>query len=83
MALILRTMDVKGLLLTLVMAQVLGAPVSELLGPASVLTLLGAGSAAGSLALARRADDRELLDASADVAEIGLTEKETHELLGT
>ncbi len=49
---------------------------------ASVLTLLGAGSAAGSLALARRADDRELLDAGADVAEVGLTEKEKRELLG-
>ena len=48
----------------------------------SVLTLLGAGSAAGSLALARRADDRELLDAGADVADIGLTEAERTELLG-
>ncbi len=55
-------------------------------GPGSVvglLTMLGAGSAAGSLALARRADDRELLDAGEDVADIGLTEEETHELLGT
>jgi len=41
----------------------------------------GAGSAAGSLALARRADDRELLDAGADVADIGLTEEEKRELL--
>ena len=49
----------------------------------SVMTLLGAGSAAGSLALARRADDRELLDAGADVADIGLTEEEKRELLGT
>ena len=46
-----------------------------------VLFLLGAGSAAGSLALARRVDDRELLDAGADVADIGLTEEEKRELL--
>ena len=46
-----------------------------------VLPLLGAGSAAGSLALARRADDRELLEHGADVADIGLTEEERHELL--
>ena len=46
-----------------------------------VATLLGAGSAAGSLALARRADDRELLEHGADVADIGLTEAEKRELL--
>jgi len=50
------------------------------LGP--VLALAGAGSAAGSLALARRAEERELLDASADVGEAGLTEDEARELLG-
>ncbi len=44
--------------------------------------LLGAGSAAGSLALARRAHDRELLEDGADVADIGLTEEETREQLG-
>ena len=43
--------------------------------------LMGAGSAAGSLALARRADDRELLEHGADVADIGLTEEEKRELL--
>ena len=46
-----------------------------------VLPLLGAGCAAGSLALARRADDRELLEHGADVADIGLTEEERRELL--
>ena len=46
-----------------------------------VATLLGAGSSAGSLALARRADDRELLDAGGDVDDIGLTEEEKRELL--
>ena len=48
---------------------------------AGVATLLGAGSAAGSLALARRADDRELLEHGADIANIGLTEEEKRELL--
>ena len=43
--------------------------------------LMGAGSAAGSLALARKADDRELLEHGADVADIGLTEEEKRELL--
>ena len=46
-----------------------------------VMMLMGAGSAAGSLALTRRADDRELLEHSADVADIGLTEEEKRELL--
>ncbi len=46
------------------------------------MPLLAAGSAAGSLALARRADDRELLEHGADVADIGLTEEETQQLLG-
>ena len=48
---------------------------------AGILALIGAGSAAGSLALARRADDRELLEHGADVADIGLTEEEKRELL--
>ena len=46
-----------------------------------VPALLGAGSAAGTLALARRADDQELLDAGPD-GEIGLTIEEKRELLG-
>ncbi len=46
------------------------------------VTLLGAVSAAGSLALARRAVDHELLEDGEDVAEIGLTEDEMRELLG-
>jgi len=36
------------------------------------MTLLGAGSAAGSLALARKSEDRELLEAGEDA--LGLTE---------
>ncbi len=46
-----------------------------------LVTVLCAGSAAGSLARARKAHDRELLDAGADVADIGLTEEEKRELL--
>ena len=38
-------------------------------------------SVAGSLALARSAEDRELLQASAEVAEVGLSEREGVELL--
>lgn len=50
------------------------------LGP--VFATAGAGCAAGMLALARRAEERELLDASEEVAEVGLTEDEAQELLG-
>ena len=54
----------------------------KLLVAASVMAVLGAGSAAGTLALARRAEDRQLLHAGADVADIGLTTEEKRELLG-
>lgn len=50
------------------------------LGP--VLAGAGAACASGALALARRAEDRQLLEESSDVAEVGLTEDETQELLG-
>ena len=46
-----------------------------------VIVLLGAGCAAGSLALARSVDDQELLEASEGVAEVGLTGGEVRELL--
>ena len=49
---------------------------------AALVTLLSAGGAAGTLALARRSEDRELLAAAADVREAGLTEQEERELLG-
>ncbi len=62
----------------LLLGGLAGGPGSLFIG---VFTLLGAGSAAGSLALARRADDRELLEHGADVADIGLTEEEKRELL--
>jgi hypothetical protein len=54
----------------------------ELLVSGPVFVLAGAASAAGALALARMAEDRELLDAGADVDEVGLTESEEKELLG-
>jgi hypothetical protein len=44
--------------------------------------LLSAVSATGSLMLARKAETRELLGASEDVAGVGLTEAEAQELLG-
>ena len=50
------------------------------LGP--VFALAGAGSAAGSLVLARMGEDRGLLDAGAEVAEVGPTGDEAQELLG-
>jgi hypothetical protein len=72
---------VGGLLLSGIFALAAGLGGEFLvLGP--VFALSGAGCAAGSLALARRAEDRESLDASADVSEAGLTEDETRELLG-
>ncbi len=50
------------------------------LGP--VFAVAGAGSAAASLALARRAEDQDLLESSDRVAEVGLSEREARELLG-
>jgi hypothetical protein len=50
------------------------------LGP--VFAVAGAGSAAGTLALARRAEDRELVETSEGVDEVGLSEGEVQELLG-
>jgi hypothetical protein len=52
---------------------------AALLGP---LTLGGAAAAAGTLALARLSEDRALLEGAEDVADVGLTEGETRELLG-
>ena len=59
-----------------------GAGVAAAAVVVGTLTLLSAVSASGSLALARMAEDRELLDASADVADVGLTGGEARELLG-
>lgn len=59
-----------------------GIPPVSIVVVLGTLTVLSAASAAGSLALARMAEDRELLDAGADTAEVGLTEREARELLG-
>jgi hypothetical protein len=74
---------VGGLLATMLSLSTAGPVTLTLAGVLGTGTifLLGAGSAAGSLALARRADDRELLEAGDDVADIGLTENEVRELL--
>ncbi|MFH1766217.1 MAG: hypothetical protein ABIF09_18695 [Gemmatimonadota bacterium] len=50
------------------------------LGP--LFAVAGSGCAAGSLALARMAEDPDLIDASAEVADVGLTGGEVRELLG-
>ena len=76
-----------GLLLTgiFVSALALGGdptPLENLEVLIPVFTLAGAGSAAGVLALARRAENRELLEAGEDVAEVGLVGDEERELLG-
>ncbi len=77
---------VGGLLLSGIMLSIGGTfalyPVLESAKMASGFAFMGAVSAAGSLALARRSEDRELLEAGADVADIGLNKEETHELLG-
>ena len=49
----------------------------------AMTTLLGAGSAAGSLAIARLADDRELLEQGAKTAGTGLSGIEHPPLLGS
>jgi len=50
-----------------------------ILGP---FTVGGAIAASASLALARKAEDRELLDGGRTLADVGLTEEEKRELLG-
>ena len=80
--------------LSLLRFGVLGAVTGALLGVAGVaaiglsgliivpLTLLGAASATGSLALARMGGEREPVDAGGDAANLGLTEREAPRRLG-
>ena len=68
-----------GLLLSIVMAAAVG---TDVLVAGPIFTLSGAGCAAGSLALARLAGNRELPDTATDVVEAGLTDDEARELLG-
>ena len=49
------------------------------LGP--VFAVAGAGSAAGSLAIARRGEDRELVEAGEGLGEVLLSDDEGRELL--
>ncbi len=73
-----------GLLLSLFPAAVIavgGASLAQAAVIIAPVTLLSAVSASGSLALARMTEDRALLEASEDVAEVGLTEGEAQELL--
>jgi hypothetical protein len=46
-----------------------------------VFAVAAAGSAAGSLALARRAEDRELFETTEDVTAVGLSEEEARKAL--
>ena len=74
-----------GLLLSLVPAVALAAEAASVVQAAAIIapvTLLSAVSASGSLMLARMSEDRELLDASTEVAEVGLTGHEAKELIG-
>ena len=76
---------VGGLVLSVIFVlavAIAGASILESLVLAPVFALAGAGSAAGSLALARMAEARASLDADADVTEVGLSEDESRELLG-
>jgi len=71
---------VGGFLLSLVMAALLGGDLLLILGP--LFALSGAACAAGSLALARFAEDGALLESGAEVDEAGLSDDEARELLG-
>lgn len=76
---------VGGLLLSgvfIVGAVYLGDAPADVFVLAPVFAVAAGGSAVGSLAIARAAEDRELLEASTDVGEIGLTEDEKQALLG-
>jgi hypothetical protein len=75
---------VGGLLLSALpgLAVVEGAGVGSAAVAVGTLTVLSAVSAAGTLMLARMSEDRELLEAGEDVAEVGLTGGEEQELLG-
>ncbi len=74
-----------GLLLGLIPAAAVAVGEGSLATAALIIgpvTLLSAVSASGSLMLARIAEDRALLEASEDVADVGLTGDEAQELLG-
>lgn len=79
-----------GLLVSLIPAAMVAAGLGTANEPIVAITLAllgpftagGAIAASTSLALARKAEDRELLEESDEVAEVGLTEEEKRTLLG-
>ena len=73
---------VGGVLLTLPIVAMAAVPGAVMAVAVGTVTLLSAGSAAGSLVLARMSEKRELLDLGAEVADVGLPEGEAQELLG-
>lgn len=76
---------VGGLLLAgifVLVGALLGDTTLDIVTLGSVFGLAGAGSAAGSLAIARKARVRESLDAGMEVGEVGTTEDELRGLLG-
>ena len=77
-----------GCIASLVPAFLLAGPrafpmVSVLLGLAGPFAIGGAVAASGTLAIARLSEDRDLLEASGHVSDVGLTADEAHELLGS
>lgn len=73
-----------GLLLSVIFVSIvtLLGDTLDIVTAVIVFTVAGAGSATGLLALARKAERGELLDAGQEVDEAGLTEDEARELLG-
>jgi len=76
-----------GLLLTVVFVALVAltedpAFLWNLLVVGPLFAVAGAGSATGALALARKAEDRVLLETSEDIDEVGLTGEEARKLLG-
>ncbi len=74
-----------GLLLGLFPAALVAVGAASVVEAAAIVgavTFLGAVSASGSLMLARMSEERSLADASAEVAEVGLTGDEARKLLG-
>lgn len=71
-----------GVLLAAVFVPLTGQGTDLLLLLGGIFGLAGATCAAGSLALARMAEDGDLLTAGTDADEVGLTEDEKRELLG-
>jgi hypothetical protein len=72
---------VGGLLLSALFAKAASLGLGDVLLVAPTFALASAACASGSLAVARRAERRELPDARRDVADAELTEGETRKLL--